>query len=333
MSVAHTEQAVVERRKWVTRRTGWLFLQPGDYLTLCRKVMGRKKGEPLVRLAEVRVIDVRRERLDEIPWFDVTLEGLRLDDLDAWGLERRHGRMPAQDGPGSVEASFVRFFTAHMGGAPDQVVTRIEWDYTDTPVTTVECSRPGDPYRLFESGPVLDVHLAAARGGGRGPCLCGFDRHAAKVGFNVGGGTTGPSIKHEICQGCVDLAVGRPINGLHADLVRDHIQTPELPEAGNQGQPMTRRSAPRATSPSSSTGRAPVAGTATTQGKNPPATQETRPVVAGGPTPDVCPRSERIDGPYHSVRFDGDDPYTICVYCGETRDAITGRIVKAGATA
>lgn len=52
MSVAFTEQAVRERRKTVTRRKGWTFLKPGDRLTLCRKVMGRKKGEPLVRIAE-----------------------------------------------------------------------------------------------------------------------------------------------------------------------------------------------------------------------------------------------------------------------------------------
>lgn len=58
MSVAFTEEAVVSRRKTVTRRKGWTFLKPGDRLTLCRKVMGRKKGEPLVRLAEVEVVSV-----------------------------------------------------------------------------------------------------------------------------------------------------------------------------------------------------------------------------------------------------------------------------------
>lgn len=63
MSVAMTTQAVIERRKTVTRRKGWTFLKPGYRLTLCRKVMGRKPGEPLVRLAEVEVVSVRRERL------------------------------------------------------------------------------------------------------------------------------------------------------------------------------------------------------------------------------------------------------------------------------
>lgn len=63
MSVAFTEAAVRERRKTVTRRKGWLMLKPGDRLTLCRKVMGRKKDEPLVRIAEVEVVSVRREPL------------------------------------------------------------------------------------------------------------------------------------------------------------------------------------------------------------------------------------------------------------------------------
>lgn len=44
MSVALTERAVIERRKTVTRRLGWVFLKPGDRLTLCRKVMGQALG-------------------------------------------------------------------------------------------------------------------------------------------------------------------------------------------------------------------------------------------------------------------------------------------------
>jgi len=43
-----------------------------------------------------------------------------------------------------------------------------------------------------------------------------------------------------------------------------------------------------------------------------------------------CPRSERVDGKHHSWRYDGDDPYLICHYCGEIRDALTGRVVKQG---
>lgn len=115
MSVTLTEQAVVDRTKTVTRRLGWWkdkngrhLLHPGDHLTLCRKVMGRKKGEPLVRLAEVEVLDVSRQqvRVANTP-DEAALEGF----------------------PDWTWPEFVTFFCAEMRCAPTTVVTRIEWRY------------------------------------------------------------------------------------------------------------------------------------------------------------------------------------------------------------
>ncbi|QZN86916.1 hypothetical protein [Cellulomonas sp. C5510] len=90
-------------------------------------------------------------------------------------------------------------------------------------LVTIECSRPGDAYTLFSSGPTLDVHLAG-RGehGGTGPCLCGFDRHAraedgrSLIGFSVGGGVTGPSFTHVPCEECAAAAGDAHITGTHA---------------------------------------------------------------------------------------------------------------------
>lgn len=48
--------------------------------------------------------------------------------------------------------------------------------------------------------------------------------------------------------------------------------------------------------------------------------------------PDECPLSKRVDGKLHSWRFDGDDPYVLCVYCDERRDALTGRVITPGRT-
>lgn len=117
MSVSFTEDAVRERRKTVTRRLGWWndkngrwILEAGDRLILCRKVMGRKPGEPLTRLAEVEVVDVRRERLDQITPADVAREGFE----PAWG--RR---------------AFIEFFCDAMKCTPETEVTRIEWRYLD----------------------------------------------------------------------------------------------------------------------------------------------------------------------------------------------------------
>jgi len=133
MSVALTEQAVVERRKTVTRRLGWWetkngrrILKPGDHLTLCRKVMGRKPGEPLVRLAEVEIVDIRREQLDAITPADVRREGFGLTTE----LHPADARW------------FVDFFTHEMRCAPDTEVTRIEWRYLDERAA-IAASRPG----------------------------------------------------------------------------------------------------------------------------------------------------------------------------------------------
>jgi hypothetical protein len=123
MSVSLTEAAVVDRRKTVTRRAGWSFLRPGDRLTLCRKVMGRQRGEPLVRLVDVEVVSVRRERLDAIDDADVHREGFRREDLLAYTDSVR----PFE--PGEFAAAFVRFFCDHMRCSPDDMVTRIEWKY------------------------------------------------------------------------------------------------------------------------------------------------------------------------------------------------------------
>lgn len=125
MSVSFTEQAVVERRKTVTRRKGWWLdkagrhlLKPGDHLTLCRKVMGRKPGEPLVRICEVEVISVRREKLRRLT-----------DDLDYGCAETRLEGMRAGDAEVFPSVFIDRFFVRAQGMTPDTDVTRIEWRY------------------------------------------------------------------------------------------------------------------------------------------------------------------------------------------------------------
>ena len=129
MSVNLTEQAVVERRKTVTRRLGWRHAHPGMRLTLCRKVMGRfHRGpdgtiEPLVRLAEVEIVSARRERLTEVTDEDVVREGF--PDMDV--------------------GDFVAFFCEHMGCEPDEFVTRIEWRYLDAPI-----AEPSSPVDMLE---------------------------------------------------------------------------------------------------------------------------------------------------------------------------------------
>ncbi len=108
MSVSLTEPQVLARTKDVTRRVGWHVLKPGDTLTLCRKVMGRRHDEPLVRLVDVEVVSVRREPLEAITAEDIEREGF----------------------PGWSPRTFIEFFcNTHKGCTPTTEVTRIEWRY------------------------------------------------------------------------------------------------------------------------------------------------------------------------------------------------------------
>ncbi|WP_234798116.1 hypothetical protein [Mycobacteroides chelonae] len=108
MSVALTTDQVRRRQKTVTRRIGWTMIRPGDQLTLCPKVRGRRRGEPLERIVTVEVVAVRRERLSTITTDDTKAEGF----------------------PEMTAAEFVEFFCAtHKGVCADTEVTRIEWAY------------------------------------------------------------------------------------------------------------------------------------------------------------------------------------------------------------
>jgi hypothetical protein len=124
MSVAFTEQAVRDRTKTVTRRKGWWtdkngrhLVKPGDRITLCRKVMGRKTGEPLERICDVEIVSVRRE-----PLADVVFPG----ELTKEGF-------PEWDTPDDADGAFefcTRYFDP-QGITPMDDVTRIEWRYLD----------------------------------------------------------------------------------------------------------------------------------------------------------------------------------------------------------
>ena len=121
MAVSLTEHQVRARTKTVTRRAGWRMLHAGDQLTLCRKVMGRRHGEPLERIAAVEVVSVRRESLDAITPADVAAEGF----------------------PQWTPTEFVAFFCGtHRGCGPDTEVTRIEWRYLDA---TTAAQLPAEP--------------------------------------------------------------------------------------------------------------------------------------------------------------------------------------------
>lgn len=127
MSCAETVGVVRNETKTVTRRLGWWkdrkgrrILHAGDELSLVRKAMGRKPGEPLERLALVEVVNVRRELLYEVTDEDVRREGV-VDQVLDWCEEREI--------MGPLRCLFVEWYAHTFGCGPDESVTRIEWRY------------------------------------------------------------------------------------------------------------------------------------------------------------------------------------------------------------
>ena len=112
MSFALTTQQMFDGTKDVTRRAGWVDLQVGQQVQAVKKVMGLKKGEPIEPLGVIEVVSIRREPLNAIDTADVSREGF----------------------PGQTPAEFVAMFCRHMGGEPDQLVTRIEFRKVSPPM-------------------------------------------------------------------------------------------------------------------------------------------------------------------------------------------------------
>lgn len=118
MSFSLTTAQVRAKTKTVTRRIGWLTLKAGDKIQACEKCMGRKPGQPLVRLCVIEVVSVRREELRRM-----------ILDTD-YGITEC-----AREGFGDHAAlrwpsAFVDFFcNSHKDCTPTTTITRIEFRY------------------------------------------------------------------------------------------------------------------------------------------------------------------------------------------------------------
>lgn len=96
-----------DRTKTVTRRFSWWFLKPCDVVMGVEKAMGLKKGEQIIKLGPIRILNARGEPLNAITQEDVVKEGF----------------------PDWTPAEFVRFLVSHYKCQPDKTVNRIEFDY------------------------------------------------------------------------------------------------------------------------------------------------------------------------------------------------------------
>jgi len=114
MSFAFTTEQIRNQTKTVTRRLGWKFLREYDLVQPIIKGMGLKKGEKVKKIGPpIRIVTVRRERLWQIALYehDISCEGF-------------HNMM---------QAEFVEMFCRHNRCEKDDIITRIEFEYTDGP--------------------------------------------------------------------------------------------------------------------------------------------------------------------------------------------------------
>jgi hypothetical protein len=114
-----TTDQILAGTKTVTRRIGWKFVKKGDLLLPVKKCMGLKAGEKHSVLREpIRVTEARQERLDRM-----------LLDMD-YGFDEcakeGFGRHPTYCWP----SEFVRMFCSMNPCSLEQVITRIEFEYT-----------------------------------------------------------------------------------------------------------------------------------------------------------------------------------------------------------
>ena len=117
ISFALTTEQFKARTKTVTRRLGWATLGPGDELMGCRKCMGLKPGEKIERLGKIRVVSVRREPLKAMT-----------DDLD-YGFAECDREGFGDHSTLRWPSAFVEFFCSTHACKPDEIVTRIEYEY------------------------------------------------------------------------------------------------------------------------------------------------------------------------------------------------------------
>jgi hypothetical protein len=104
-SFMYTAEQMRDQSKDVTRRLGWKWAKPGMRILAVSKCMGLRKGEQAEVFGVVEIVDVRRERLDEITQDDVRREGF--PDLSC--------------------SQFQEMFVHHMRCEYDAEVTRVEF--------------------------------------------------------------------------------------------------------------------------------------------------------------------------------------------------------------
>ncbi len=113
ISFSHTTDQIRDKTKTVTRRLGWVNLKRGEILNACVKLQGLKKGDKVEKLCQIRVVSVKRERLDDLYY----MKGYGPQEMEKEGF------------PSMSAREFVEMFCKMNLCQPYIFVTRIEFEY------------------------------------------------------------------------------------------------------------------------------------------------------------------------------------------------------------
>ena len=111
MSFFATQEQLRQKKKDVTRRTGWSQLHIGERINAVEKGQGLKKGERVTSITWIQVTDIRREPLQAIQPEDLPREGF----------------------PDMTTEEFIAMFCKMNRCKPDTTITRIEFKYIRKP--------------------------------------------------------------------------------------------------------------------------------------------------------------------------------------------------------
>jgi len=115
MSFSMTTEPVRRREKDVTRRLGWWDVKPGELVQAVEKCQGLRKGEHVVRIDIIRILETRPEPLWNLhlyapsPAAELTREGF----------------------PGQTAQEFIDLFVRHNHCDEHTIVNRIVFEYVD----------------------------------------------------------------------------------------------------------------------------------------------------------------------------------------------------------
>jgi hypothetical protein len=134
ISFSATKEQFRGRRKHVTRRGNaagptWKNVKPGDHLIAVEKGQGLKKGEKVVRMGEIVVLEVRHEPLWHISYHSERVIPTKI------ALQYKDcvvpNEMMLEGFPQLTAEQFVEMFCTMNNCTPETEVTRILFDYVD----------------------------------------------------------------------------------------------------------------------------------------------------------------------------------------------------------